>query len=509
MTHNIVYHSGATPSDIMIVGEKPGRVEANTGYPFSGQSGEILSTILAHCGANPPYHKAGIYITNLDKHYVEGNPDPTYESILEWGDTLRQEVIKCAPKVIICAGRYSSWWFLGGWDKWSMRTIHGRVCRGGELFDPKQILYYPDSPTDVHDVDALDLLRKDYESRCNGALIVPCSHPANALPSRDPKGDMMGVVYRDFDTAIRAYERLDSGVDLDEKGKVFVGWSSSAPGVPRDEWVSRETYIDATGEQVAEYIDDVTVVNQVMAIDTEDTEDPNIPWTIQICSDPGYALTLRIDQPDSQLGIDAIQRAIDNGYLIVMHFAIHDLPVLRKLNITTSRINLVDTSYMLYLLAEPQSLKVAAWRHCSMLMQEYLEVLSDVARVAQIKYLLNVVIQQYPSPGKLTYIDNTGQLTPYSPESPSTKAKGIVKSINNGKQVDIWHRWHNVTGSGHKARVIRELYKPVVDELGRMPRGCLKDVERGKAVVYECRDSDATLRVYLALLVKLQQLGLA
>jgi len=511
--HDTVYHSGSIPSDLMIVGEKPGRIESNTGYPFSGASGLILATILAHCGTNPPYHKAGVYITNLDKDYVDGNPDPTYEDILKWGDTLRAEVIACKPKVILCAGRFASWWFLGGWDKWPMRTIHGRVCRGGELFNEMEWRDYPESSSFSDPVaplgSELSRLREDYITRACGALIIPCFHPANALPNRDTTGDMMGVVWRDFDTAICAYERLLSGVDLDENGKIFAGWGESVPGVPCDEWVDRETYIDSTGAGIVEYINNVSVVNSTIAIDTEDTDNPSIPWTIQICSEPGYALTLRIDQPDYQLGIDAIQRAIDDGYLIIMQFATHDLPVLRKLNINTSRINLMDTSYMLYLLDEPQSLKVAAWRHCGMLLDSYKETIGDVAKLAQIKYLLDVVMQMHPSPGKLNYIANNGQLSTYSPQSPSTKAKGIIKSVNEGKQVDIWHRWHNIAGSGHKAMVIRQLYQSVVDMLGRMPWGCLKDVDRGRAVVYECRDPDATLRVYLSLLVKLQRLGLA
>jgi uracil-DNA glycosylase family 4 len=513
--HDIIYHSGSMPSDLMIVGEKPGRIESNTGYPFSGASGEILSTILAHCGSNPPYHKGGIYITNLDKQYVEGNPDPTYEDILKWGEALRKEVIACKPKVIMCAGRYSSWWFLGGWGKWGMRTIHGRVCRGGELVNWDYLADYPEVIGNEHvalDGEACEEFAQrvelDYRNRSNGALIVPCFHPANALPSRDPKGDMMGVVWRDFDTAIRAYEKVAHLTH--NKASAYRNESELelfGVQLPIDR-VGKELYIDATGVDIVEYINDVSSLDRIIAIDTEDTEDPTIPWTIQICSTPGYALTLRIDQPDAQLGIDAIQQAM-NDYLIIMHFAIHDLPVLRKLNINTSRINLVDTSYMLYLLAEPQSLKVAAWRHCSMLMQEYNDVIGDVATVAQIKYLLDVVVRQYPSPGKLQYIANNGQLKSYSPHSPSTKAKGIVKSINEGKEVDIWHRWHNVSASGHKARIIKDLYQPVVDELGRMPRGCLKDVERDKAIIYECRDACATLRVYLALIVKLQQLGLA
>lgn len=501
MSNAIVYHSGSTPSDIMVVGESPGIYEARTGMPFVGPSGEILSMILAHCGNNPPYHHEGIYITNLVKEHRTGNPDPTYDQILEWGDLLCREVVDCRPKVIICAGRYAAWWFLGGWHKWGMRAIHGRVCRGGELVTD-DVSGYPETSVGYGPALVGGTIKADYEARSSGALVVPCFHPANALPDRDPKGDMMGVVWRDFDTAIRCYEQI---LRWESGGKIW----QSCDMVPYDPLIGREVYEDASGREISDYISNVSVCNSTIAIDTEDSDNPSIPWTVQICSDPGYALTLRIDQPDAKLGIGAIQQAIDDRYLIIMHFAIHDLPVLRKLGINTSRINLVDTSYMLYLLNEPQSLKVSAWRHCGMFMKEYFEIIGDTAKIAQANYLLNIVLQQYPKPGKLSYIDNSGHLIDYSPQSPSFKAKRILADLDNGKDIDIWGRWHNIAGSGHKARIIKDLYRPVVEHLGKMPMGCLRDVDRSRAIHYECRDADATLRVYSTLLPKLERIGLA
>jgi len=494
-----VYHSGTTPSDIMIVGESPGRIEASVGLPFVGASGSILSMILSHCGNNPPYHRAGCYITNLRKEYIEGNPNPTNEEIMEWTSLLRDEVTQCQPKIIICAGRFAAWWFLGGWHKWGMRVIHGRPCHGGELVDSEFSLY-PEANigyeinTAYGVEDSFELaLRRDYEQRACGAIVIPCFHPANALPDRDPKGDMMGVVWKDFHTAIRVYERLLDGVE---------------PVIPSDNIV--ENYGDATGLGVSDYIE--TYLGSPIAIDTEDNNDGS-PWSVQISSRPGDGLMLRTSQSDCQLGISAIQRAMDNGTLIILHFAFHDLPVLRALGLNVDNINLIDTSYMLYLLNEPQGLKSAQWRHCGMISSTYLSIIGNIARSQQIKYLVDVEVNQYPKPTKQEILLNNGTTVAYSPRSLSTKAKRILEKITNGGDVDIWKSWHTIGGdSSGKKRISKQLARDVVDDLGPMSRGSLADVwdkDKDRAKRYACRDPDATLRVYLATILKLIEMGLA
>jgi len=486
----IVPSSGSTPNPVMLVGEAPGRYEANTGNPFVGPSGDILSMILAHCGANPPYLKASMYLANLVPEYHDGNPDPTNEQIVRWTNQLRNEVITCQPKVILAVGRFAAWWFLGGWHKWGMRDIHGRPCHGGDLYDDNDTDSYPEFIT----MSCIPNLHDDYCSRAQGAIVVPCFHPATALPDRDPKGDMMAVVWKDFDVAIRIHEN---------------GGSCNIPydKVPTD-------YIDATGEEFAEYAHDHP---HILAIDTEDGA--TSPWSIQVCSQPGYALTLRIDQPDFNLGIKAIQRHINNNGLVILHFAFHDLPVMRQLDLDVTNINLADTGYMLYQLGgpqyEPQALKIAMWRHCGMVGDTYLATVGDAGRSSQLRYLLDVVLKHYPSPGEYDITLNDGQTTTYRPQSPTTKAKRMIKDMEAGKPVDIWERWHNVSGSGSKARVVKSIYRNVVDDLGPMPRGYLADVynrdDNGKrrAIRYSSRDPDGTLRLYLSLLPKLVDLGLA
>jgi len=522
MTSVVVYSSGPVPCPIMAVGEAPGRYEAGIGKPFVGPSGEILKMILLHCGDNAPYYKAGMYLTNLVKEYHDGNPDPTNDQIIYWGDHLRDEVELCQPKIILVVGRFAAWWFLGGWYKWGMRQIHGRPCRGGELFDSYELDVYPDERLfeEVYDGDSLnarcDRIEQDYHDRAQGAIVVPCYHPANALPDRDPKGDMMGTVFRDFDTAIRLYEKETDCRETYEQAKLDypnVSMGGSLHGIPFDAFDDIENYVDATGEEFADYIYQASTDTNILAVDTEDG--PDSPWSIQVCCEPACALTLRIDQPDYKIGITALQRAIDDGGLIILHFAIHDLPVMRELGLDTSRINLIDTSYMLYLLGEPQSLKVAQWRHCGMVSQEYISVVGDAGKSHQLRYLLDVVMQQYPKPGMHEITHNNGEVADYRPQSPSTKAGRIIDDLKKGIDVDIWDRWHTIAGSGQKAQVVKSIYRNVVDDLGPMPKGYLADVYaqgsdgRDRVINYACRDADATLRLHTALLPKLIEMGLA
>jgi len=123
-------------------------------------------------------------------------------------------------------------------------------------------------------------------------------------------------------------------------------------------------------------------------------------------------------------------------------------------------------------------------------------------------------MRMYPKLKKQNVILNNGEYVKYSPESPSSKAKRMIKQVTDGKDVNIYKLWHPKGGGGRK-RVVQRIYREVAEDLGRMPLGSLADVYamgeegRRKAIRYASRDAHSTLAVYFALLPRLQELGLA
>jgi uracil-DNA glycosylase family 4 len=99
-----------------------------------------------------------------------------------------------------------------------------------------------------------------------------------------------------------------------------------------------------------------------LAVDTEGT--PEDPISVQITRAPGMAYVMT-PQEARELPWDVPH---------LMHFALHDRPMLRSMGIKASG-HLDDTMVQAYLLpTEPQGLKALARRHAGMAMQDYQQV---------------------------------------------------------------------------------------------------------------------------------------
>lgn len=148
---------GPKPARVMVVGERPGYEEAQSGIPFVGASGREQDLFMSLGGL----HRAACYFTNLVKSYDEGNADPTKSDIEEWTPTLEQEIRDVRPLYIITVGRYATRWFLGDVD---MESVYGTPHRS---------------------------------DRAPGVVIIPTYHPAYGLYDPDAKS----VVYYGYKQA--------------------------------------------------------------------------------------------------------------------------------------------------------------------------------------------------------------------------------------------------------------------------------------------------------------------
>jgi len=149
---NIVVGKGNLNSDILFVGEAPGKKEDEEGLPFVGKSGKNLDKLLEGAGLN----LEEIYITNILKCRPPKNRNPTNEEIEAHTPWLIKQINEINPKVICSLGNYATKFFLAGGVIKELKTkpgitkIHGKPINLNfrkikiklvPLFHPAAIIY--------------------------------------------------------------------------------------------------------------------------------------------------------------------------------------------------------------------------------------------------------------------------------------------------------------------------------------------------------------------------------
>lgn len=119
---NAVPGKGNYHSDVIFVGEAPGRNEDKQGEPFVGAAGKKLDWALKNAGVS----RESIYITNVVKCRPPKNRVPTKFEKTMCQDYLLSEISLIKPKIICIMGNtaYSS--ILGGSD---ITKNRGKVIR--------------------------------------------------------------------------------------------------------------------------------------------------------------------------------------------------------------------------------------------------------------------------------------------------------------------------------------------------------------------------------------------
>jgi uracil-DNA glycosylase family 4 len=457
----IVLGSGPANSRLFLCGEGPGKVESQTGLPFSGPSGKKLQSYMDAAGL-PSLSQ--VFKTNVIKEYTDQNPDPTPQQIADWTPTLLSELEEIKPQIILAIGRYAADWFLTS-QSTDLDTMHGMP-------------HYPLAP---HLPDCI----KD-------SIIIPLLHPAGALWNYE-RGSLIRYGY---EMAGEWVSRLDRGLPIHYR------YDGHRDG---------ENYQDICGWELEALLNAPYNSRSIIGLDTEGT--PERPWSIQLSLDPGSGLLLRCSQPDFQLGTQSIARYLQrNRPTIALHDAstpkcsCYDVVMCRAMGLELQGLPWFNTMYWAYLRRlEPQGNKPLCDRWQAMEMEDYESTIGLISKDKQIDYLTLALdfSLNLGKPDKRYIKENDGTTRVTQPKAIRTTIESIIQDVAEGKvtkegPTDPQVRWEDLKDSNPQQT------QEVEARFGPMPEASLDDVPLDRAIRYSLKDSDGTLRNALTFMDMLQ-----
>ncbi len=132
---NAVPGEGDPKADLVCVGEAPGAKEDETGRPFVGQAGQLLTKILAAIDLT----REQVFICNVLKHRPPGNRNPLPEEVEACSPYLIRQLELIKPKVIVAFGTFAAQTLLQ--TKTPLGQLRGLVHRYHGI--PLIVTYHP------------------------------------------------------------------------------------------------------------------------------------------------------------------------------------------------------------------------------------------------------------------------------------------------------------------------------------------------------------------------------
>jgi uracil-DNA glycosylase len=132
---NTVPGEGAERARLVVVGEGPGKTEDETGRPFVGRAGELLTKILGAIGLE----RQQVFICNIVKCRPPENRTPQYDEIGNCVPYLFRQIELLGPSVILAMGNTAAQTLLN--TKQSLGALRGKVHRFRGV--PVIVTYHP------------------------------------------------------------------------------------------------------------------------------------------------------------------------------------------------------------------------------------------------------------------------------------------------------------------------------------------------------------------------------
>jgi len=118
---NPVPGEGNSAAELVVVGEAPGATEDETGRPFVGAAGQLLTKILSAI----QLAREDVFICNVLKHRPPGNRNPRPEEVTACSPFLIRQIELIRPKVLLALGTFAAQTLLD--TKLSIGKLRGQI----------------------------------------------------------------------------------------------------------------------------------------------------------------------------------------------------------------------------------------------------------------------------------------------------------------------------------------------------------------------------------------------
>ena len=147
---NAVPGKGSFQSDVIFVGEAPGRNEDKNGEPFVGEAGKKLSIALQEANIS----RDEVYITNIVKCRPPSNRVPSTSEREECHEYLKEEIAIIKPKIICILGNTAFNSILGGSE---ITKFRGKIVQKND-----QLYFLTIHPAaTIYNQKLIDVLKRD------------------------------------------------------------------------------------------------------------------------------------------------------------------------------------------------------------------------------------------------------------------------------------------------------------------------------------------------------------
>lgn len=119
--NKLVFGSGNSNADVMVIGEGPGAEEDIQGLPFVGRAGKLLTDILKAI----KFDRDEVYIANIVKCRPPANRTPLPDEMDTCFPYLKKQIALIKPKAILCLGLTAAKGLLK--TKESLTNLRGKI----------------------------------------------------------------------------------------------------------------------------------------------------------------------------------------------------------------------------------------------------------------------------------------------------------------------------------------------------------------------------------------------
>lgn len=141
----VVFGEGNESAKLMFIGEGPGESEDETGRPFVGKAGELLTNMIEKAIGVP---RSSVYIANIVKCRPPANRTPTHAEVTACKPYVQKQIELISPDIIVALGATALNSLLG--EELSITKVRGRQYRFANAtliptFHPSYLLRNPEA----------------------------------------------------------------------------------------------------------------------------------------------------------------------------------------------------------------------------------------------------------------------------------------------------------------------------------------------------------------------------